>query len=332
MCGLFGYSVKEDIGQDKRSLLAAVLSVKMDLRGGDSWGLSRSGELIRGMGLIAEGITARSLSKTRTLAVHTRKATTGTVTLDNAHPFAMGDVVGAHNGIIINHNALNVKYNRTCNVDSQHILLHLDEGKPLNDIEGWGTVWYYKKATPKRMYLFRSDSGDLSIFGIGSVSNCRGVIWASTETAILAAAHLTGLTVFEYESKANTLYYMENGKMFYVEGEKPTITETLLLGIDNYSKYFDFGKKRKRKKKGKDKYAAYESTIQSTTYFDNDSTLGLEEVMGLNEDDVAPDYCDGCQESYAPVDLVACQEWLLCTKCRGWSGYDGSGEFMGGGI
>ena len=195
MCGIFGFSFTgkraKEIGRRRREVIASVLSVEMDKRGGDSWGWYRSMESKRvaGLGLMSENNSASDLIQSPILLAHTRLATQGEKTVENAHPFDMTSIVGAHNGIISNHDALNEKHRRTFAVDSMHVFAHLAENLDLKEIEGYGAIAYIRKAAPGRVYFCAWNSGDLSIWKVGNA----GVIWASTEKAVMKALRLTGL-------------------------------------------------------------------------------------------------------------------------------------------
>jgi hypothetical protein len=73
--------------------------------------------------------------------------------------------VGAHNGIIHNDDDLAKKYNRKFEVDSMHLIAHIEEGKPTSEISGYGAVTYYKRNDPSRIYIAKGHSGDMSIVG-----------------------------------------------------------------------------------------------------------------------------------------------------------------------
>ncbi|MCA1558695.1 MAG: class II glutamine amidotransferase, partial [Acidobacteria bacterium] len=99
-------------------MLASVLCLEMDRRGGDSYGLHAHGELTRELGRAARSIKISRLIEASQVLGHTRKATTGEVTRRNAHPFSIGGIIGAHNGIVDNHRELNRVYSRDFKVDS----------------------------------------------------------------------------------------------------------------------------------------------------------------------------------------------------------------------
>jgi hypothetical protein len=105
---------------------------------------------------------------------HTRRATTGSITLENAHPFDMGTIVGAHNGIVFNHQALNVRYARNFSVDSMHLFAHLQTRRSLSDIYGFGAIAFARR-DKRGVFLGTFNGGSLSIAKAPGV----GTFWSS---------------------------------------------------------------------------------------------------------------------------------------------------------
>lgn len=223
MCGLFGWQLSEkgmQAGDVK--LLAAFLGTEMDSRGGDSWGvaLPLSGQMYKGLGKFSKGKVINEIVKPIVLG-HTRRATTGKVTLENAHPFIIGNTIGAHNGIISNDDELSKKYKRDFSVDSMHLLAHIDEGKDIKEISGYGTVSYYNKDVKDEIYLARGLSGDLNIVGIGVHKKPLGVVWCSTSYSIEKALEVAGFTeFFDYRVMSETLYLVKDNKL-WIKGDFP---------------------------------------------------------------------------------------------------------------
>ena len=152
MCGLFGWMERPAITGHERSALRGTLAPLLawvnDDRGGDSWGWFGSGgpDPVKGLGemLHMKRKRMKRMQEQRWCIGHTRKASTGAVTIGNSHPFvaegALGKVIGAHNGMVANHGWLNRSLGRKCEVDSQHLFLHLAEGGGLEEIEAYGAV------------------------------------------------------------------------------------------------------------------------------------------------------------------------------------------------
>lgn len=258
MCGIYGYSLPDHAYTDaQRAIIATALTTAMDERGGDSWGLYAANAanaanddgvshvLQRGLGDAGGGLSIPSIMTYTTLAAHTRKATTGLISARNAHPFRRGRVIGAHNGIVWNHREINLKYARNCAVDSEHIIQHLSEHRPLADIQGYGAVWYVrmddddddgqqqqekktkKPKKPKKptnssnttVHLFRSSSGNLAVYGLGPHEAPTGVVWASTSDAVEQALALAGLRGWPYKVESEQVYHIgPTGGLRYTPG------------------------------------------------------------------------------------------------------------------
>lgn len=208
MCGLFGAQWKvrpKDVALGK---LYTLLSAANDKRGGQSWGVwtPEKGRR-RGMGALAEGIPVEAM-ESNTLMAHSRWATHGAKNKDNCHPFKVGNIVGAHNGVIYNHKELNEKYRRKFEVDSQHIFAHLDAGLPLDDLEGYGTIEWYDKRAPGRVNLCKlTPSGDLRVVVVKGF----GVVWNSDDRALCDALRACKLDYTLMKTEPHVYYFVEEG-------------------------------------------------------------------------------------------------------------------------
>ena len=110
-----------------------------------------------------------------------------------------------HNGHISNWLALKNKYDRKAlEVDSEHIFMHLAEGKDLGELDGWGAVvwWEMPVGQPQKRKLFLSTFGNHDNLAIAKLPN--GIIaWSSTRAALEKAAKMCGV-------KNETWYKVEN--------------------------------------------------------------------------------------------------------------------------
>lgn len=206
MCGLFGWQISDEArGTFSLEAVTATLMIRNELRGKDSWGViiyhDNKMRMLKQVGSIIKSKAILKFNGNQVLA-HTRKATTGDVTFENAHPFDMGRIVGAHNGIISNHTMLQKKYKRNFSVDSQHLLAHINDKLDLKEISGYGVVTYIDKNKPGEVYLGVGDSGDLAIAGIGIPSKTTGILWSSNWTALEDALDISGVPKY-YQIKVD---------------------------------------------------------------------------------------------------------------------------------
>ena len=134
MCGIFGYIGKSDNASEY--VIEGLR--KLEYRGYDSWGLAC--QTPQGITIIKEvgRIPTTVLSPHTNLAIgHTRWATHGGVTKENAHPHHSHPITVVHNGIIENYVALQEKYSiqKHSETDSE-VLAHIiaEKYKTVNDL------------------------------------------------------------------------------------------------------------------------------------------------------------------------------------------------------
>jgi hypothetical protein len=206
MCGIFGYSSTRAIENlDKIVLMLAWLN---EDRGRQSWGFTDGVEVIKDVGPVSGAFRRLPWLNQGTLIGHTRAASVGGISKDNAHPFqysAERRVIGVHNGTLSNHAELNTKYNRTFEVDSMHIFKHLAEARSLSDIRGHGAIVYFED---DKLHFSRFNGGQLAIHKFEG----GGLIWSSQDNHLEKALHSFGY-------KNTTSFLVEEGKDYVCQDD-----------------------------------------------------------------------------------------------------------------
>ncbi|MEC8588529.1 MAG: glutamine--fructose-6-phosphate transaminase (isomerizing) [Candidatus Thermoplasmatota archaeon] len=181
MCGIFGY-----IGHRNASSLLVKGLLRLEYRGYDSSGMVvKNGQLqsYKDIGKISEMATSLPDFKGSVGIAHTRWATHGGVTKENAHPHLSNDgkVAIVHNGILQNSDALRNRLNRAgvqlnSETDSEvfchYIAMALEEGKePLEALQSvlsmargtWGVCVLFQEYD----YVLCARNGSPLIIGRG---------------------------------------------------------------------------------------------------------------------------------------------------------------------
>lgn len=220
MCGLAGISRsnRSKLTDDQVKIIMSILISRMDDRGGDSFGYYTNGSIVKGIGTGVFSINLDQIKRARSLFLHTRKATVGEITKENAHPWRIENIVGCHNGSVANHHELNKKYNRNFDVDSQHIFAHYSEDLPLSELRAHGAIVFVDELFNKEvLWAGKFNDGILSVVGIGPEGQeSEDIVFCSLGPAIKSALDMAKVPDFRsYALDTGHLYQIYQGRLLY---------------------------------------------------------------------------------------------------------------------
>jgi hypothetical protein len=222
MCGIFGWQLKPGaIDNSGLKRLSISLSRANDKRGGDSWGYfgynnnNNHYKILKGMGRIYPQV--RRFIPWTTFMAHCRKASPKSpITEENAHPFIIGNIIGAHNGFISNHEELNKKYDRKYTVDSKHLFKHLENKLSFDDICGYGSMQWADKGDSLNQINLMKFRRDLYIVALGNDDNGSplGIIWSSVLQPIIGYLRQRGMPYSVCNIEEGTVYRVAKCRLY----------------------------------------------------------------------------------------------------------------------
>jgi glucosamine--fructose-6-phosphate aminotransferase (isomerizing) len=223
MCGIAGYSLSPE-SPVERTLAAQALLAGIAERGADAVGYASRCERgrievtkLRGgaSGLLDE--LALPPSATQVL-VHVRDYTKGHPEIDaNNHPIRHGSVVGIHNGVVENDDALLAGYGIDrhepgMSVDSEAIFaimeLHRHDPKALGELRGAMAAAWLDEREPATLYLARGLARPLWVGRAGA-----GLFFASTRRALSIVQAALGIRLDLGEVREGRLLHVIDGKI-----------------------------------------------------------------------------------------------------------------------
>ena len=220
MCGHLGFSFKQ--AHPNTPAMMAAMGIFMDNRGGHSWGYWADNlPITKGMGKISEEHPAVNWAGSKRVIAHCRWATHGEKKVENSHPFVQGDVIGAHNGVIVNHEDLCKEYGREFDVDSQHIFQHINDGLDMTELKGYGTIVWTRLSDLETINFCVFNNGSFAVAEVweGEVENSPflGTVWASTETALKVGLKQAGFGYKEIKVKEDYRHFVGADFKVYID-------------------------------------------------------------------------------------------------------------------
>ncbi len=214
MCGIVGY-----ISNKEKLKLAKFMTMikSLDYRGYDSWGVSHLSDKINLIKEIGKIENTDLPGESNLILGHTRWATHGGVTKENAHPHLSNDknISLVHNGIIENYQELKSKldgFNFSGQTDSEVLTNYIQSkltedtlssfAQILPDLKGTYAIGFLKRGENK-IYFARKDSP--LVLGIGK------------DEKILSS------DVTSFFDRTKTVIYLEDGDYGYIEGNSVKI-------------------------------------------------------------------------------------------------------------
>ncbi len=244
MCGIAGYSLNP-ASIVNRTLAAQALLAGIAERGADAVGYAFRGidatvsvhKRRSGASALLDEVHVPA-NATQVL-VHVRDYTKGHPTIEaNNHPIRHGNVVGIHNGIIVNDDAIFAQYGferatPEMTVDSEAIFAlaeHADgSSEALEELHGaMATSWLDERA-PSTVFLARAAGRPLWIGTAG-----KELFFASTRNALEVLEQTIRLTLRKRELDEGTLLHVVDGRIEATHRFHPDrsyIEETILPSI-----------------------------------------------------------------------------------------------------
>jgi amidophosphoribosyltransferase len=144
---------------------------------------------------------------------HTRFKTHGSISLENAHPFRIGSIVGTHNGMIYNHEDLSVNKKKVYEVDSQSVFALFDANDNLQECldEMYGDYALSWVRDNNNVLNLLKEQGRPTAFAYWK--EARVLFYASTPEILKKSLKNTGVKANVHETINDTLYTLDTEKL-----------------------------------------------------------------------------------------------------------------------
>ena len=248
MCGIFGFAkTSGHQTENQLEMLKDVLTELADessIRGTDSTGVSiiqpnsrrTYKTLLDSSTLVGTGDWTElldSINVDTTIAIgHVRLATHGIVKTRNAHPFHVGDVIGAHNGIIHNYNKVAKSLGKEVEVDSQVIFASLNRNKMKNafeDIDGDFAITWIKESN-RKIHLARESGRPMHV---AYWKKARVLLWASTKEILEKSMIQAGLRLPVSKVQEDYIFTYDTDKF----SNKPSVEQQEFYTMSQWNRY-----------------------------------------------------------------------------------------------
>lgn len=245
MCGLYGYISKSS--KPINGLIVASLAIAMESRGEHSTGIAYCKkntctiykDSINASKFVVSKKFQKIMVDTPDMVIgHTRFATTGKITSTNAHPFIKGSIVGSHNGIISNYDAID----STAVVDSEAIFSLLNKKKnsfkALKKLKGSFALSWIDLNNPNKVH-FVAHENPLSL----AITH-DSIFWASELYPLKAVLHASkGVQEVKFMDLRDDMVYTIDRTTLEITQTNVKLSRTTYNYAANYYDYTDYAAK-----------------------------------------------------------------------------------------
>lgn len=217
MCGIFGYSTKNNATltsseQEQRFRIISAMAIAMQSRGDESTGVAWETKDKKTYTLKStqpaykfvqrDDFKAILADDARFILGHTRLASMGKVSHENAHPFKKGNILGVHNGSVTNWEEVN----KDVEVDSEvifELLAKLPEKEVFPQLRGnFAVGWHNLLASHTLMFVTHNNP----LF-FCQVPSLKSMFWISEKEPLEAVLIAAGVSQFNiWKPKEDTIY------------------------------------------------------------------------------------------------------------------------------
>jgi glucosamine--fructose-6-phosphate aminotransferase (isomerizing) len=235
MCGLIGFT-----GPKRPDLFKlGHIMADNDSRGGHSTGIFINNQLEKTTGKSANLLLKLGDYQSSNSAIaiaHTRYATHGKQTAENAHPYKYGKIIGAHNGVLDNYEEVCDKFNiKKPDVDSKAIFSMLNKTKNYKNLGLFGgTIAVLFTDNKDTLYVYRRNNP------LYKCVTDEGIYFSSKKESF------EGIGMKITEVKPNKLFKYVNGELkSTIKIKHKPVPTTRIVNTDwsSYGGYTNYGTK-----------------------------------------------------------------------------------------